>query len=93
MFNEFYKTKGEIMIERAENKSLLYEISEENINQGLILFDNTQFIYELYLAELELKALGIDFEIIDGFRRFRILNNSEEKKRSNKKKILLFQNN
>jgi len=59
MINEFYKTKGEIMIERAEDKSLLYETSEENINQGLILFDNTQFVYELYLAELELKALGM----------------------------------
>lgn len=90
MFNEFYKTKGEIMIERAENKSLLYEISEENINQGLILLDNTQFIYELYLAELELKALGIDFEIIDGFRRFRILNNSEEKKEVIKRRSSYF---
>jgi len=90
MFNEFYKTKGEIMIERAENKSLLYETSEENINQGLILLDNTQFIYELYLAELELKELGIDFEIIDGFRRFRILNNSEEKKEVIKRRSSYF---
>jgi DNA modification methylase len=87
MFNEFYKTKGEIIIERAENKSLLYETSEENINQGLILLDNTQFIYELYLAELE---LGIDFEIIDGFRRFRILNNSEEKKEVIKRRSSYF---
>jgi tRNA G10 N-methylase Trm11 len=90
MINEFYKTKGEIMIERAEDKSLLYETSEENINQGLILLDNTQFIYELYLAELELKELGIDFEIIDGFRRFRILNNSEEKKEVIKKRSSYF---
>jgi DNA modification methylase len=90
MFNEFYKTKGEIIIERAENKSLLYETSEENINQGLILLDNTQFIYELYLAELELKELGIDFEIIDGFRRFRILNNSEEKKEVIKRRSSYF---
>jgi DNA modification methylase len=90
MFNELYKTKGEIMIERAEDKSLLYETSEENINQGLILLDNTQFIYELYLAELELKELGIDFEIIDGFRRFRILNNSEEKKEVIKRRSSYF---
>jgi tRNA G10 N-methylase Trm11 len=90
MFNEFYKTKGEIIIERAEGKFLLYETGEENINKGLILLDNTQFIYELYLAELELKALCIDFEIIDGFRGFRILNNSEEKKEVIKKRSSYF---
>ncbi len=36
--------------------------------EDLTLLDNVGIIYELSLAELELKALGIDFEITNGFR-------------------------
>jgi len=36
------------------------------------LLDNTQFIYEVALARLELKALGADAEITNGFREFDI---------------------
>lgn len=41
--------------------------------ESLKLFDNVQFIYELALAQLELTALGADFEMLDGFRELRLL--------------------
>lgn len=46
--------------------------------KDVVLLDNVQFIYELYLAGLELKALGVDFEITNGLRGFKILNPSSE---------------
>ena len=42
------------------------------------LMDHIQFLYELSLAELELKALGAEFEIINGLREFKIHNTSDE---------------
>jgi len=72
------KTKGEIMIERAESQFWTYATDNKNIQQDLILLDNVQFIYELSLAELELKALGVYFEVTTGLREFRILNKSDE---------------
>ncbi|ROL59201.1 hypothetical protein D9V87_06305 [Bacteroidetes/Chlorobi group bacterium MS-B_bin-24] len=76
-----YKTKGEIMIERAESNFGTFEydyIDNKNSNVDLTLLDNVQFIYELSLAELELKALGIDFEVTNGLREFKILNKSDK---------------
>ena len=40
--------------------------------QDLELFDHVQFIYELALAQLELKALGIEFEITEDLREFKL---------------------
>lgn len=40
---------------------------------NLTLMDNVQFIYELSLAEMELKSLGIDFRRTDELGRFEIL--------------------
>lgn len=74
------KTKGETMIERAESQFWAYEINDNDAQKDLALLDNVQFIYELSLAELELKALGIDFEVTNGLREFRILNKSDEQK-------------
>jgi DNA modification methylase len=76
---EKLKSKGETMKERAESQFWAYEIDNENIqHQDLILLDNVQFIYELSLAELELKALGAKFEVTNGLREFKILNKSIE---------------
>ncbi len=36
--------------------------------------DNTQFIYELALAQLELLAFSVDFRIKNGLRVFEVLN-------------------
>lgn len=71
------KTKGEIMIEKAEDAALMwaYDLSISTTSD-LTLLDNAQFIYELSLAELELKALGADFEITNGLREFKIHNKS-----------------
>jgi hypothetical protein len=74
------KTKGETMIARAESQFWAYKINDNERSKDLVLLDNVQFIYELSLAELELKALGVVFEVTDGLREFRILNKSEEKK-------------
>lgn len=83
-------TKGELMIERAESQFWAYEINNENTQQDLILLDNVQFIYELSLAELELKALDVDFEVTNGLREFKILNKSDELIKLIKRKVSYF---
>jgi len=55
----------------------------------LLLFDNVQFIYELALAQLELKSMGVKFEITNGLREFRLLEDPENVK-SLKKKLAYF---
>ncbi len=67
--------KGAIMLERAENFTWAYDITSSS-SADLTLLDNAQFIYELSLAGLELKALGAEFEIINGLREFKIKNKS-----------------
>jgi len=74
------KTRDEIMIERAESQFWAYEIDNNDSQKDLVLLDNVQFIYELSLAELELKALGIDFDVTNGLREFKILNKSDEQR-------------
>ena len=71
--------KGEIMIEKAEDINLFwaYDLNHSK-NSDLTLLDNVQFIYELSLAELELKALGANFEITNGLREFKLNNQSKE---------------
>ena len=75
------KTKGETMIERAEKQFWAYEINNIDNQKDLVLLDNVQFIYELSLAELELKSFGVDFEVTNGLREFKISNKSEEIKK------------
>jgi len=69
------KTKGKIMLENAEKISSFLAFKEESLskNKQLLLFDNVQFIYELALAQLELKSLGVKFEVTNGLREFRLL--------------------
>jgi len=74
------KSKGETMIERAESQFWAYDLDIKDSKKDLMLLDNVQFIYELSLAELELKALGAEFEVTNGLREFRILNKSEKQK-------------
>jgi len=69
------KSKGETMLERAETQFWAYQIEDDLEKKDLVLLDNVQFIYELSLAELELEALGVEYEITNGLREFRILNN------------------
>jgi len=78
--------KGKRMIERAESQFWAYNLGSKDSQKDLVLLDNVQFIYELSLAELELKALGVDFEVTNGLREFKILNRTEEQKKLIKKK-------
>lgn len=70
--------KGAIMLERGENQFWAYDTNFDS-KEGLVLLDNVQFIYELSLAQLELKSLGIDFEFTNGLRQFKVLNQDEER--------------
>jgi DNA modification methylase len=81
-----FKTKGDIMIERTEGQFWAYERNDHDSQKDLVLLDNVQFIYELSLSELELKALNVDFEVTNGLREFKILNKTEELKNLIKRK-------
>jgi len=39
----------------------------------LVLLDNVQFVYELGLAQMELEALGVQFQVTNGLREFKVL--------------------
>ncbi len=69
------------MIERAEELSTTwaYKNAASLESQGIVLLDNVQFIYELALAELELQALGAEFKITNGLRKFDLLKINDEK--------------
>jgi DNA modification methylase len=90
MENKIFKQKGEIMIDRAENQFWAYDTDNKDIKKDLVLLNNVQFIYELSLAELELKVLGIDFRVTNGLREFKVLNQSKELKELIKKKTSYF---
>ena len=74
------KTKGEIMLEKAEKIGELWGFQNESLEEKkqLVLFDNVQFIYELALAQLELKSLGVKFEVTNGLREFKLLEEIED---------------
>ncbi len=74
---EILKTKGDLMLERAEDQFWAYNINYD-LSKNLTLLDNVQFIYELSLAEMELKALGVNYEAINGLREFKILNQEDK---------------
>jgi DNA modification methylase len=67
------------MLEKAEDISQFwaYDLSYSK-DADLTLLDNVQFIYELSLAELELRALGADYEVTNGLREFKLHNKSTE---------------
>jgi len=63
MFEEA-ETPGRLSTSRAQSGSGDMELA---------LFDNVQFIYELALAQLELRSMGVTFELTDSLRQFRLL--------------------
>jgi SAM-dependent methyltransferase len=50
----------------------------EPLDGGARLFSNVQFIYELILAQLELRSLGATFQMTDGFSTFKLLEVEDE---------------
>lgn len=89
--NQEIKTKGEMMLEKAEKIGNFWAFKEEPLSKEkqLVLFDNVQFIYELALAQLELKSLGVKFEVTNGLREFRLLEDPENVE-SLKRKLAYF---
>ncbi|ATZ60700.2 MAG: DNA methyltransferase [Methanosarcinales archaeon Met12] len=65
------------MMEKAEEiqEFWAYDLGQVS-NSDITLLDNVQFIYELSLAQLELKSLDVDFEATNGLREFKIANKS-----------------
>jgi SAM-dependent methyltransferase len=53
------------------------------------LFSNVQFIYELVLAQLELRSLGAAFQMTDGFSSFKLLEVEDEERL--KRRLAYFQ--
>jgi len=79
------------MLEKAEKIRDFWTFKEEPLSKEkqLVLFDNVQFIYELALAQFELKALGVKFEVTNGLREFRLLEEPENVE-SLKRKLAYF---
>lgn len=78
---DYKNPKRKKMIEKAQDINTLWppSVNIANINNyknTLVLFDNVQFIYELALAQLELLALNVDFELNNGLREFKLLRSS-----------------
>jgi len=91
VMNQEIKTKGKIMLEKAKKIGDFWAFKEEPLSKEkqLVLFDNVQFIYELALAQLELKALGVKFEVTNGLREFKLLKEPEDVE-SLKRKLAYF---
>ena len=84
-----FRQKGEIMLDRADSQFWAYGTNVDS-KEDLVLLDNVQFIYELSLAQLELMALGVDFEVTNGLRQFKVLNKHPEVMASVKKRGAYF---
>lgn len=78
------------MIEKEEDIQWAYKVDVSEFEKDIVLLDNVQFIYELSLAELELKSFGVDFDITNGLREFVIKNKSDEIKNLIKKRTAYF---
>lgn len=80
--NQEIKTKGEKMLEQAEELDAFWVYNTEKLpeDKQLVLLDNVQFIYELALAQLELQSLGVKFEMTNGLREFKLLEVEDEEK-------------
>jgi len=80
MTNEIQNFKGERLPQKAEELDSFWAYSTVELPQDkqLLLLDNVQFIYELALAQLELKSLGANFEVTNGLREFILLETKDE---------------
>jgi site-specific DNA-adenine methylase len=67
--------KGQRMISKAQDisTSWAYKMQKINKKDSLVLLDNVQFIYELALAQLELQAFNVDYQVLNGLREFKLL--------------------
>jgi DNA modification methylase len=56
------------------------------------LIDNVQFIYELALAQMELRAFNVEFNILNNLREFELTNLDSEKENLLIKRLAYFEN-
>jgi len=71
--------KGQKMMKKAEEIQEFWAYDmKQSVNSDVTLLDNVQFIYELSLAQLELRALGVNFVATNGLREFKVSNKSNE---------------
>ena len=80
MTNEIENFKGGKMLKRADELNFFWAYNKEELSKDkhLVLLDNVQFIYELALAQLELQSLGVNFEMTNGLREFKLLESKDE---------------
>ncbi len=80
MTNENQAFKGERMLQRTEDLGSFWAYNAKDLpkDKQLLLLDNVQFIYELALAQLELQSLGVNFEVTNGLREFKLLETKDE---------------
>lgn len=73
--DETQNFKGKRMLQRTEELDSFWAYNTKDLpkDRQLVLFDNVQFIYELALAQLELQSLGVQFEVTNGLREFKLL--------------------
>lgn len=73
--DETQNFKGKRMLQRTEELDSFWAYNTKDLpkDKQLVLFDNVQFIYELALAQLELQSLGVQFEVTNGLREFKLL--------------------
>ncbi|MGQ9847897.1 MAG: TRM11 family SAM-dependent methyltransferase [Bacteroidales bacterium] len=78
--DEIKNFKDERMNKRTEKLDSFWAHNIEKLpkDKELLLLDNVQFIYELALAQLELQSLGVNFEITNGLREFRLLETKDD---------------
>lgn len=80
MTNEIRNFKGERMLQKAEELDSFWAYNTEDLpkDKQLLLLDNVQFIYELALAQLELQSFGVNFEVTNGMREFKLIETKDE---------------
>lgn len=85
------KSEEDMMMEKAGKIRDFWAFKDETVvrDEQLLLFDNVQFIYELALAQLELRSLGVKFTVTNGLREFKLLTEPEDIE-SLKRKVAYF---
>ncbi len=68
-------------LEKAQQSSVLSSNdSKSQADKKITLIDTVQFIYQLELAQLELRSLGAQFNVKDGFREFELIDAEDEER-------------
>jgi len=73
------KESGELTLFGQDVKEFwAFTAGQKDNKGGLLLLNNVQFIYELQLAKLELKALGAEFNMLESLREFDLIKPTQD---------------